>query len=465
MVAFKNDKYLKGVKKVREGIKINCNAGSVMSNLKGNYGRLKVWYVPEGIANIFSMHKLERLYCITYNSWDGYYVVHTPRGEVTFHKDKQGLPYINLDESDEEAAVLLIQMMEQQDKENKDSTKKEVTLVQTVHGNYKGFTKREVIKMQEVREAQAMLGNPSKKNFQGLVSGNLIPNCPIARSDISNARKMFGPDLASIRGKTVQRTHAPVVVDYVAIPSQLVDANKAVTLAADMFFVDEIAFLITMSRRIKFVMAEPLPVRMAMSLTKHLQQFLLVYGQASFRVRSILMEREFEKVKGLMLTVECNTTAAKEHVSKAERSIRMVKEWMQGIMMMLPFTHIPRCMKIEFVYFTVLWLNVFLVKTGISSTYLPREILVRWRLDYKKHCQVLPRFYSEIHDKPNPLNSMVGHTHEGIALGLPGNLQGSVKFFCLNTRRMLKRRSFTALPMPTRLIKWVDTIGAQEAQG
>ena len=117
MVAFKNDKYLKGVKKVREGIKINCNAGSVMSNLKGNYGRLKVWYVPEGIANIFSMHKLERLYCITYNSWDGYYVVHTPRGEVTFHKDKQGLPYINLDESDEEAAVLLIQMMEQQDKE------------------------------------------------------------------------------------------------------------------------------------------------------------------------------------------------------------------------------------------------------------------------------------------------------------------------------------------------------------
>jgi hypothetical protein len=46
-----------------------------------------------------------------------------------------------LDKSDEEAAVLLIQMMEQQDTENKDSTKKEVTLVQTVHGNYEGFTK------------------------------------------------------------------------------------------------------------------------------------------------------------------------------------------------------------------------------------------------------------------------------------------------------------------------------------
>jgi hypothetical protein len=156
--------------------------------------------------------------------------------------------------------VLLIQMMEQQDKENKDDTKKEVTLVQTVRGNYKGFTKREVIKAQEAREAQAMLGNPCKEDFQGVVSGNLIPNCPIAGANISNARKIFGPDLASIHRKTVQWKPAPVVADYVAIPWQLVDAKEAVTLAADVFFVDGIAFLITVSRRIKFVTTEHLPV-------------------------------------------------------------------------------------------------------------------------------------------------------------------------------------------------------------
>jgi hypothetical protein len=38
------------------------------------------------------------------------------------------------------------------------------------------------------------------------------------------------------------------------------------------------------------------------------------------------MDGEFEKVKGLMPTVECNTTVAKERVSEAERSIRTVKE-------------------------------------------------------------------------------------------------------------------------------------------
>jgi hypothetical protein len=41
---------------------------------------------------------------------------------------------------------------------------------------------------------------------------------------------------------------------------------------------------------------------------------------------------------------------------------------------MLPFTHIPRRMKIEFVYFTVLWLNAFLVKTGDKHIFASRDI-------------------------------------------------------------------------------------------
>jgi hypothetical protein len=96
--AFKSNQFLKDVKTIKGGIKINCNAGAVVTNKRGNYGRLKVWYVPTKIANIFLMHKLEKHYWITYNSWEGYYVVHPPRGEVRFYKDKQGLPFIDLEE-------------------------------------------------------------------------------------------------------------------------------------------------------------------------------------------------------------------------------------------------------------------------------------------------------------------------------------------------------------------------------
>ncbi len=48
------------------------------TNRKGMYGRLQVWHLPKEIANIFSMHELTKMYCIPYDSWDGYYMVHTP---------------------------------------------------------------------------------------------------------------------------------------------------------------------------------------------------------------------------------------------------------------------------------------------------------------------------------------------------------------------------------------------------
>jgi hypothetical protein len=79
-----------------------------------------------------------------------------------------------------------------------------------------------------------------------------------------------------------------VVADYVAVPRELVAANKTVTLAADVFFVDGTAFLLTVSWRIKFVTEEQVPVRTALSLSKHMTGLLEVYGCAGFRVRSFL---------------------------------------------------------------------------------------------------------------------------------------------------------------------------------
>ncbi len=71
-----------------------------------------MWFIPDGIANIFSMQELEKQYRITYDSWEGHYIVHTPKGEVNFYKDEQGLPYIEVGgPAGCEAAVMLLQSM------------------------------------------------------------------------------------------------------------------------------------------------------------------------------------------------------------------------------------------------------------------------------------------------------------------------------------------------------------------
>jgi hypothetical protein len=338
-------------------------------------------------------------------------------------------------------------------------------LVQTVRGNYEGYTKQEVLKAKEACRGQALIGNPSEKNYRNMVSRNMIANGPFLKSDITNARASFVPDLASVRGKKVRRTPVPVVADYVAVPCLLVEANKVVTLAADVFFVDGTPFLLTVLRRMKFVTVEHIPTRTVTSLSKHLTRVLGVYGRAGFRVRTILMDGEFKKIKPLMSTVKCNTTAAKEHVSEAELTIRTLKEQTQGLLATLPFSNIPKGMKIDFTYFTVLGLNALPVKTGILTTYSPRELLVCWRMDYKKHCWVLPGLYCEVHDEPVPTNTMVWRTHEGIALGPTGNIQGSMKFYCINTGQVLKHCSFMPMPMPDWVIKRFNAIRAQEGQG
>jgi hypothetical protein len=193
----------------------------VVTNKMGSFGWMNVWYISNGIANIFSMHELEKHYQITYNSWNSYYVVHTPRGNVQFYKDKQGSPYIDIDKSAHKAAMMLMQLgMGHHVTFDQSAARKtkHAILVERVQRNYEGYTKKDIVKAKEARRAQAMMGNPSKKDYKGVVSNHLISNCLVTHTNIPNVRAIFGPDLPSVRGKTVQRIPAPVVTDYVAVP-------------------------------------------------------------------------------------------------------------------------------------------------------------------------------------------------------------------------------------------------------
>ena len=109
------------------------------------------------------------------------------------------------------------------------------------------------------------------------------------------------------------------------------ETNRIITLAADVFFVDGTPFLTTVARHMKFVTAEHVPVRTATNLSKHITRVLEVYKRAGFVGRTILMDGEFEKIRPLLPNLECNTTAAKEHVSEAERTIRTIKERTRGL--------------------------------------------------------------------------------------------------------------------------------------
>ena len=74
-------------------------------------------------------------------------------------------------------------------------------VIPTVSTNYKGYTKCDIAKAHEAPRLQPMIGCPSPRDFTGVVCAKLLLNCPVSPSDITNAHDIFGPDLASLRGK------------------------------------------------------------------------------------------------------------------------------------------------------------------------------------------------------------------------------------------------------------------------
>ncbi len=148
-----------------------------------------------------------------------------------------------------------------------------------------------------------------------------------------------------------------------------------------------------------------------------------------------------------------NTTAAKEHVPEIKRRTWVNKEWGRGVLNTLLFKKMPQIILIELIYHVVLWLNTFPLQSGISETLSPREeIVLRHKLDYKKHCRAPFGSYCEAHDKPAPTNSMVTRATPCVVLGPTENLQGTYKFFNFITGAKIKRQD----PMPDSVFKRVE---------
>jgi hypothetical protein len=165
----------------------------------------------------------------------------------------------------------------------------------------------------------SMVATPSPHDFQGLVRHNFLKDCPITPDDVDNAHKIFGPNLASIRGKTVRHSPERVVTDYVAIPRDFFEKHNCITLVADIMFVNLVPFLVSALRSLNLITIKHAPQQTASKIAYLLQRIVRVYNRAGFTVQTILMDNEFEKVRDHVPTVNLNLPAAGEHVAEIER--------------------------------------------------------------------------------------------------------------------------------------------------
>ncbi|KAL7469297.1 hypothetical protein ACHAXS_009567, partial [Conticribra weissflogii] len=333
-----NESYLSNVETSKSGLLAYCNSGTTTMHKFGFMGKLKVWVNPNGLANILSFEEVEQLYPIEYGtkSTKGCFFVYTDHGKIIFEKNAIGLPYTSITEASNA-----------------------LCLINTVRGNFDGYTKKEVIQAKKAREALAKVGHPTEREFGELVRHNMITNCPINHQDITNANKIFGPDLPGLRGKTTRVKPMPVRTDYVAVPRYLLAKNKEVCLTADIMYVDGTPFLVTASRGIKFITIEHSPTQTTSQLKQSLIRIMQLYGRTGFKIQTILVDGQFNPLAKHLPNVVVNTTANSEHVGDIERCLRVIKERARAILSGLPYRRLPKPILIELLAFVVMWLNAF----------------------------------------------------------------------------------------------------------
>ena len=96
--------------------------------------------------------------------------------------------------------------------------------------------------------------------------------------------------------------------------------NKYVNIVADVMFVKNIPFFITMSCGIKFVTVEYIPSRTVKQLRKELYIMMKFYPGGSMIVQTILIDTELDSTKDkLMGKKVVKNLTAKEHVADIER--------------------------------------------------------------------------------------------------------------------------------------------------
>ena len=202
-------------------------------------------------------------------------------------------------------------------------------------------------------------------------------------------------------------------LEYANIPDSIISRCKTVTVACDIMFVNNLPFLMTISRHIKFSTAELLPNQKTDGIFKAIKRVhQLVFSKRGFTVNSLLMDGQFDTdgLQGEIASkgITLNVVAADEHVPDIERYIRVLKECARIVVNMLPFTSLPGRVVVELIYYCGFWLNSFPAHGGISDTMSPRAIVVGSTVNYSHPCKLEFRTYVQTHEPHD--NTMITRT-------------------------------------------------------
>lgn len=449
---FNNVKLLHNLRRANKPVEIAGVGGTLTVDTVGDfYDFGEVYFHASCPANIVCFHDLARKFSVTYDSKrEDAYVVTRPDGTVFKFSPLNKLYAYDVRESEKREKKCLT----------------ETVAVTTVAENKSLFSAREVADAEKARRLFIVACRPSWADFLSTLSRHSIAGCPVTARDAQNALKIYGQDLGVLKGRTVREVPERVRINEAPTPVELEHLKEHVVLAADIMFVDEIPFLIAISRAIQLITCVVLNDRSGGTLLAQLKRMVSAYTQRGFAVKTLITdgERGFSAIAHELreMGITHNPSAKNDHAAEAERAIRTIKERVRGYVNTLPYTKLPTAMKIQLVYHTVFWVNSFPKRSGVSDTMSPREIVKGVKIDFARDCALPFGAYVQLHEKHTPSNALKPRTTGAICVGPAGNAQGDMYFYSLSTRVVRTGSSWTELPVPDDVIAHLGAIADAE---
>jgi Reverse transcriptase (RNA-dependent DNA polymerase)/Zinc knuckle len=442
---FKNKSFLSNIRPSDTKMTVYTNGGTQVSSLIGdvnNFGT--VWYNPDSLANILSLAEVRKVCRVTMDTDDEPAMfVHRNNGMVMkFVEYKSGLYYHDTSQQEHN-----------------------FTFVSTVTDNKRRFTDREIADADAAIALHRKLGRPSQKQFELMLKEGHIRNCPVTVDDAKRAFLLYGPCVANLKGTAVKHSLSHVEsVKFISLPDYILEHHKDITLCVDIFYVQKLMFLTTISRKVRFRTVTPIADRSKKTILKELGDIIRIYSVRGFTVTNIHGDNEFECVRYDILPCALNIVTADDHVGEIERSIRTIKERVRTLIHGLPFRRLPRLMVREMVFAAVKLLNQFPVSGGISDTMSPYTIMTgRPSIDFNA-LKLEFGLYVQVFENNNPTNTMKERNTGAIVLSHTGNVQGDYFFMSLETGRRISRHAWTLIPMPQMVIDRVEQMALLEQQ-
>jgi hypothetical protein len=91
-----------------------------------------------------------------------------------------------------------------------------------------------------------------------------------------------------------------VATDYLQVPQVILDLHKEVYMSADIFFVNQISFLLTYSRHLCFTAVTHLADRKTSNILAAYQEVHQLYLRRGFHITTLALDGKFAPMLGII---------------------------------------------------------------------------------------------------------------------------------------------------------------------